>query len=242
MEHDVIRDWGPDERRLLIRALRRPRGRYSATRASQLAGVPERTVYDWAKAGVVEPDFAHGTPKQWSYRDLVFLRMMAWLRSRGMPRATATDRVDSFRDEFSRLSEDEALRSIRSDGRSIFRGDESIDSFTGQALLDGAFLRFMTEFELVVPAETKDLGTQRLWGPDLLRPAERVYIDPWVMGGDPCVRDTRIPTSTLYALQTKRGLTDSAIVALYPGAITAEDVTAASHLERSLRSHQKLAA
>jgi uncharacterized protein (DUF433 family) len=159
-----------------------------------------------------------------------------------MPRSTAIDRIDSFRTDFSSLSEGEALESIRSDGLGVFRGDDPVDRFTGQALLGTTFLSLMSEFELVVPAEAEELGSRRLWGPDLVRPAERVYIDPWVMGGDPCIVDTRIPTSTLYALESERGLSPSAIASLYPGSITERDVTTASHLERSLRSHQKLAA
>lgn len=228
--------------RFLVRALREPRGRYTVTRASQLSGVPKRTLYDWAASGVVVPDFDESRPKQWSYRDLVLLRMMAWLRSHGMARPIAIERVDTFRDEFSRMPDGVAFAAIRSDGRSVFRGDSDVDDFTGQALLDGSFLMFLDEFVLKVPIEVPELGRRRLWGPDLRHPANRTYIDPWVMGGDPCIDDTRIPTSSLHALATQRGLTPSAIVDLYQGAISEDDVATASLLERSLQSHRKLAA
>jgi uncharacterized protein (DUF433 family) len=140
------------------------------------------------------------------------------------------------------MSESDVFEVIRSDGRSIIWDGEPVDPFTGQMLLDRSFLSFLDEFELVVPAEAEELGSKRLWGPNLMTPAPRVRIDPWVMGGDPCVLDTRIPTSTLHALQVDRGLSPAAIVALYPGSIDESDVRIAGQLERALRTRTKLAA
>lgn len=46
-----------------------------------MAGVPGRTVYDWAKKGVVVPSVS-ATPRhmRWSYSDLLELRLVDWLR------------------------------------------------------------------------------------------------------------------------------------------------------------------
>jgi hypothetical protein len=44
------------ERRTISYALRHPRGRYTAERASQLSGIPRSTVYDWRREDVFEPD------------------------------------------------------------------------------------------------------------------------------------------------------------------------------------------
>src|SRR2546427_478992 len=71
----------------LRQAFRVPRGRYSYERASQLSGVPTRTLHHWARTEFMVPDFADLTPKMWSYRDLVFLRLTAWLRAKSMPPA-----------------------------------------------------------------------------------------------------------------------------------------------------------
>lgn len=70
-----------DNRALVLRALRYPRGRYSAERAHQLSAVPARTLHDWATAGVLVPDWFAARPRGWSYRDIVYARLMAWLRS-----------------------------------------------------------------------------------------------------------------------------------------------------------------
>src|SRR5829696_8281996 len=66
---------------VVLHALRHPRGRYAADRAAQLSGIPRSTLYDWQRADVYVPDFAGGSPMAWSYRDLVFVRVLAWLRN-----------------------------------------------------------------------------------------------------------------------------------------------------------------
>jgi uncharacterized protein (DUF433 family) len=86
-------------------------------------------------------------------------------------------------------------------------------------------------FDLEVP----ELGKSRIWGPHLLYPTEATRIYPWVMGGEPCVIDTRIPTSTLFALHEERALDEPAIAWLYPE-LSIERVGDAIRLERALRA------
>jgi uncharacterized protein (DUF433 family) len=61
----------------------------------------------------------------------------------------------------------------------------------------------------------------------------RTSISPWVMGGEPCVRSTRIPTAGLYALRSERGLQTERIVALYPGLDVA-------HVEDAIKLEERL--
>lgn len=72
---DAARELAPEETVQIREALRIPRGRYSAQRASHIAGIPERTIYHWASERLVVPDFNESFPKAWSYRDLVMLRL-----------------------------------------------------------------------------------------------------------------------------------------------------------------------
>jgi uncharacterized protein (DUF433 family) len=84
-------------------------------------------------------------------------------------------------------------------------------------------------------AAVGDFGSrERLWGPHLVTPSDHTFISPWVLGGDPCVMRTRIPTASLYSLRTDRGLDLAEVVALYPGLdpVAAED---AYRLEARLR-------
>ena len=219
----------------LLRRLRVPRGKYSASRAAQLSGIPERTIYHWASAGsgpLLRPDWDHVAPKRWSYRDLVYLRLTAWLRSKRMPAAEVRARVGDVREALSRGDERYSL--VRSDGKGLFVGDDDVDSRTGQSALTG-LLRYFDEFNLVEAAAEIADTDRPLWGPNLVRPSARTSISPWVMGGDPCVRDTRVPTSTLYALHGERRLPTDRIALLYPG-LTESDINDALTLEARLQN------
>lgn len=93
---------------------------------------------------------------------------------------------------------------------------------------------YLDEFSIDRAAQFVEEVEQRtLWGPDLVTPSARTRISPWVMSGEPCVRDTRVPTSTLYALRP-RALTSAAIVKLYPG-LDEDDIEDALELEAKLR-------
>jgi uncharacterized protein (DUF433 family)/DNA-binding transcriptional MerR regulator len=225
-----------DERNAIQHAFRHPRGRYVVRRASQLSGIPERTIYDWAREGVLTPDFAGGTPKQWSYRDLVYLRLLGWLRAKGMSRPAAAEHVASLRQALCQPDVD--ITAVRTDGIIVLLDDEDVDRRTGQTVLK-PLSDFLDVFEMLDPID--ELGGQRLWGPSLVHPSPHTFISPWVMGGEPCAESTRIPTSTIYALVTDRGLGVVEIVQLYPGleAVAVEDAVG---LERRLRGGVRAAA
>lgn len=218
-----------DEEQLILFALRHPRGRYSAERAGQLSGVPARTLYDWAEAKVLVPDYVSARPKAWSYRDLGFARLLAWLRQQGHDRPDSAARVTALRqvmaDAMQQVSE------VRSDGSIVLLGEETVDRLTGQQVLAG-MAQFLAVFDLLEPIA--ELGRKRLWGPDLLTPSHLTAISPWVMGGEPVVRSTRIPTASLHALRNERGLETARIVALYPE-LGAEQIDDAIALEDRLR-------
>ena len=91
---------------------------------------------------------------------------------------------------------------------------------------------FLAAFDLLEPIA--ELGRMRLWRPDLLAPSTLTAISPWVMGGEPVVRATRIPTASLHALRHERGLDTGRIVALYPE-LDVEQVDDAIALEDRLR-------
>lgn len=218
-----------DEQQLVLFAFRHPRGRYSAERAGQLSGVPARTLYDWAEAGVLIPDYASARPKAWSYRDLGFARLLAWLRQQGQDRPQASNRVAGLRAVMADAAQQ--VTEVRSDGSIVLLGEETVDRLTGQQVLDG-MASFLAVFDLLEPIA--ELGRKRLWGPDLLTPSHLTVISPWVMGGEPVVSATRIPTASLHALHHERGLDSERIVALYPELDTAQ-VDDAIALEARLR-------
>lgn len=219
----------PGDRALVLRALRHPRGRYSAERAHQLSAVPARTLHDWATAGVLVPDWFAAKPRGWSYRDIVYARLMAWLRSKHMDRASAAERVRHVREM---LATSDIDPKIHSDGRIFLIGDDEVDRFTGQQGFD-AVIELLDVFELAEPIEGVSQGD--LWGPSLVHPSTHTFISPWVLGGEPCIEGSRVPSATVHALSVERGLDAEAIHVLYDFLPT-EAIEDALRLEARLRA------
>ncbi len=217
-----------DRRELVLRALRSPRGRYSADRTSQLSGIPRSTVYDWQRAGIYRPDFLYASPMMWSYRDLVYLRLLAWLRNLGMDRPVAAERVTTIKQA---VTAGDTIQRLRSDGHIVLVDDETDHRFSGENVLP-SLAELLGEFDLLEPI--RELGDRPLWGPDLVTPSDHTYISPWVMAGEPCIEETRIPTATVWTLRIERGLDVGRIIDLYPG-LDEATVKDAWHLEDRLR-------
>lgn len=217
---------GGPEREQIRLALCSTRGRYLAVRASQLSGVPKSTVYYWAREGLMVPDHADLHPMYWSYRDLVLLRLYAWLRTKNMAPGNASTMIGSVRHrlDLGRLNE----AHVRSDGRVFLHGDSAVDALSGQQLFS-ELVPWVDHFDLFVPVDNA-----RWQGPNLLRPSRFTAISPWVLGGDPCVAGTRVPTSSLHSLAEDRGLDSREILHLYPFLKPAA-VTDALDLERRLQ-------
>lgn len=229
------------ERKSVTYALRHPRGRYTAARASQLSGVPKSTVYNWRRERVFAPDFTSAHPSMWSYRDLVLLRLLAWLRQGGMDRPVAAEKVDSIKAQLTSGVEVRFIHATRKDV--VLNGDDAAGARDDREnLLPSAdFYALLGTFDLHEPIE--ELRKARhgpIWAPDLVTPSDHSFISPWVLAGDPCIQRTRIPTSAIHALSLERALPVDAIVELYPG-LTAEAAEDAINLERRLRGRDNLA-
>jgi uncharacterized protein (DUF433 family) len=220
---------GGQDRALVLRALRYPRGRYGAERAEQLSAVPARTLHDWATAGALIPDWFAAKPRGWSYRDIVYARLLAWLRSKHMDRATAAERISYVR---ALLSTEPVDPAVHSDGTIFLIGAESTDRFTGQQAFDG-LVEILDVFELADPIE--GVSRAELWGPSLVHPSAHTYISPWVLAGEPCIEGSRVPSATVHALSTERGLDVASIQRLYPS-LSRDAIEDALSLEARLRA------
>jgi uncharacterized protein (DUF433 family) len=217
-------------------ALRHPRGRYESHRAAQLSGIPRSTIYDWRRNDIFLPDFDEEAPTAWSYRDLVYLRLLAWLRQGGMERQTAAEQVRTLKGEIASGRE---IRFLFASKTLLVADEERTSRIGGQNLLPfDTLLDLVSKFDLLEPVNELGGGdTGRLWAPHLVSPSPHTFISPWVMAGDPCVARTRIPTASIHALREDRGLTGAEIVDLYPG-LTVEAADDAYVLERRLRGQE----
>ena len=217
--------------RQCLRALKYPRGRYGTNRAAQLSGVPARTIQVWRSDKVYVPDFDSTRPL-WSYRDLILIRMVAWLRRCGIPLARAGSYAHKVRE---RLTAGEDIQQIMVTHRAAVFDGELFDPVVGEDLLPYDNLsELLSVFELQT-TQVSDFGRRRLWGPDLITPSEYTSISPLVLGGEPCIRRSRIPTANVHALHRERGLTTPQIVKLYPG-LNPEEADDAYKLESRLRT------
>jgi uncharacterized protein (DUF433 family) len=88
------------------------------------------------------------------------------------------------------------------------------DELTGQQAFD-TMAAHVNTFDLLAPLEST--SPRHVWGPNLVRPSKRTAISPWVLSGEPVVRNSRIPTATLYALAEARRLRTADLLELYPG-------------------------
>lgn len=213
-------------------ALRFAIGRYDAERASQLSGIPKSTVYEWRRHEAYVPDYDADSPTAWSYRDLVFLRLLAFLRQAGMPRPVAVKEVAQLKDV---VAKGHNLRFVHAGGLTVLIDGEDHDRFSGIDPLpfeDVASL--LHTFDLHAPIVEIAPDGRDLWLPNLLRPSTHTAMSPWVMGGEPCVQRTRIPTASIHSLRLERGLTIEAISDLYPG-LARDAAIDADVLERRLR-------
>lgn len=196
---------------MAVQSLRHPRGRYTAERAAQLSGIPRSTLYDWQRAEIYVPDFAGAQPMGWSYRDLVFLRILAWLRNEvRVPRPVAAERIALLK---RHVSSGHTVTVLHADRDTLAIDGDSATPLQGNSRL---FTDMLRSFDFVAAVE--DFGDHaRLWGPDLVTPSAHTYISPWVLGGEPCIERSRIPSASIYALRAERGLDVADIVQLYPG-------------------------
>lgn len=171
----------------------------------------------------------------WSYRDLIFVRVLAWLRNDvKTPRPVAAARVRALKQH---ISAGKLVTTLNADRETL-----AVDGDVG-APLEGPgrlFTDMLLSFDLTTAVQ--DFGrSARLWGPNLVTPSTSTYISPCVLGGDPCVERTRIPCASIYSLRTERGLDTTEIVNLYPG-LDESAADDAYELELRLRGTHELEA
>ncbi len=208
-------------------------GCYETSRASALSGVPQSTVYRWARNGPVTPSVSTTRVKLWSYADLMALRIVYWLRhskskSGGEVPASPMSQV---REAFAELDErglgiwDDSDGNLTSLLRVEFSGKIRLDvdgvpHHEGQAALQGSF-------DLLGPFDLADRN-----GPDLRRPRPNLRIVPGRVSGEIHLARSRITTQSVAALNQNLG--DLAAVAeFYPG-FGLEAFRDAVEFERSL--------
>lgn len=188
-------------------------GHYEAARAAALSGVPERTVYHWAKTGLIVPSISASRQKLWSYRDLLTLRLVAWLRTAKEDHETGEIEVaaSKLRDVAAMLDRaaDELWR-VDDEGREVPSVGVTRDGLI--VLLDDPA---MTAHGQGILPDVLDLFAPFGTGVDLRRPRPHLRIVPGKVSGEPHLSGSRLMTQAV-ASAAARGLSMKLVAKLYP--------------------------
>lgn len=197
--------------------------------AAVLTGTTVSQLRRWRREGVFEPELssAEGGPLQYSYRDLMALRAIAFLRAK-----ISLQRIRLAFSVLRKLSYDEHLSAYTfgADGRSVVLRDAngSLIELVGKP----GQLRLFTFQEIF--ASFKNLHGEVVV--PFQRPMPNLEVDPNRMGGWPTIRETRIAFDAVSSIVDGETITVENINHYYP-AVTpdaARDAVEFDHMVREV--------
>ena len=202
-------------------------GFYSAAQVSRLAGVPRSTLYDWKKRGTIGPsvqifDGDRLLEEGYSYADLAVIKLLRGLKDKQLTRKSLIVALKHLFERFGSFDirnwEQSHLFVLDKEvyAQKPDQWESTAATRGGQKLMLSLPDLFEEEAALLVPRDYSDC----------------VEINPEVMDGQPVVKDTRIPTSTL-AMMAKQGISSTELASLY-SPVPADTIEKAIQYERSL--------
>ena len=190
-------------------------GFYSTTQVSRLARIPRRTLYEWRRRGVIAPsvqivEAGRVVDEGYSYADLTIIKILRALREDKLDLDSAGRALRHLFERLGAPSKGWVNTSVYLVGNKIYaekpdEWDVTVATKHGQRLETRLFADLFQE--LRAREEPGEILVPEPYSP-------YVEINPYVMGGQPVVRGTRIPTSILALLRAK-GKTLEHIARLY---------------------------
>lgn len=176
-------------------------GLYSTAQVSRLARIPVSTLYEWRKRGIIRPSLElveRGlvADEGYSYSDLTLVRIIKALRDRHLDFDSAAKAILHLYQRLGPPDRGWAKEKVYVIGNRIYvdRPDEwNVTDATelGQKVMEMLFGEVFEELRegdeeasIIVPPQFR----------------KYVQVKPEIMGGEPVIRDTRIPTATIVAL------------------------------------------
>lgn len=208
---------------------------YTTELTAKLTGASLAQLARFRTGGVLAPELQDGRTILYSFRDIIALRSLMWLRGdyslQKIRRAIGN--LDLAQLDVEHLSEVEFVKS----GDSIFARDDE-EGFTDLVRSPGS--REIPTFKLGdVFAPFKAYRGREV--PDLLRPSKHLTIDPGRMAGIPVIEGTRIPFDTIAQLVDGHTIRAEDVHHYYP-TVTPAAADDAVHFAESLRPAKRGAA
>lgn len=207
---------------------------YTTELASKLTGATDSQLRRFRERAVLVPEYQDGREYLYSFRDIVALRSLMWLRGTFSLQSIrrVIDNLDLTNLTLEHLSEVKFAKS----GRTILAMED--DGYTD--LLRHPGNRELTEFTL-----GDIFGAFKTWNdrdvPDLRRPREHLSVDPERMGGIPVISGTRIPYDTIARLVDYETIYPKDVTHYYPQ-VSAEAVRDAIDFSESTPGRKRVTA
>lgn len=165
---------------------------YPLKLASVLTGATPSQLYHWRETGLVVPEVRPKRPPLYSFRDLLLLRSVVFLRSRTS--SQKIHRAFANLPDIAEVVEHPSMYRFGVDDATIYLGTEDGEAIdilkrVGQTSL------FSFEDMLGSFANFRDVPV-----PALSRPSRHVELRPQRMGGWPTIEGTRVPFDTIARL------------------------------------------
>jgi len=176
-------------------------GLYNTAQVSRLARIPVSTLYEWRRRKIIRPSLEYVdkglvADEGYSYSDLTLIRILKALRDKHLDFDSAARAIRHMYERLGPPDKGWAKEKVYIVGNRIYvdRPDQwEITDATelGQKVMETLFgdlfdeLREMDEeASIIVPPQFR----------------KYVQVKPDIMGGEPVIRNTRIPTGTIIAL------------------------------------------
>lgn len=181
---------------------------YSPALAVKLSGATPFQLAKWRRLGLLVPEIHAGRPPIYSYRDVVALRAMVFLRAKTSAQKlrAAWDNLDMFA-----VADHPSEFVFGTDGKGIYAKtpDGEVVDLTrkpGHLVGEYSFEQLFAEFEnfrgnVVVPFD---------------RPAPNLVVNPRTLGGYPVITGTRVPFDTVAQLIDNETVFPEDIPAMFP--------------------------
>jgi DNA-binding transcriptional MerR regulator len=185
----------------IIRPAIETEGFYSTSQVSRLTRIPTSTLYEWRRRGIIRPSLElvecdMVADNGYSYSDMTLIRIIKALRDKHLDFDSAAKAIRHLYERLGPPDRRWVNEKVYIVGNHIYvdRPDPwQITDATqmGQKVMEILFGDLFEELRevdeeasIIVPPQFR----------------KYVQVKPGIMGGEPVVRDTRIPTATLVAL------------------------------------------